>query len=56
MDQPLLYGRIDLVRGNEGEPLVLEAELCEPSLSLPFAETGARRFAEAMAARLSHLC
>ncbi|WP_200262030.1 hypothetical protein [Streptomyces sp. HSG2] len=54
LDQPLLYGRIDLVRGSEGEPLVLEAELCEPSLSLPFAKTGATRFAEAMAARLSH--
>ncbi|WP_052850157.1 ATP-grasp domain-containing protein [Streptomyces avicenniae] len=53
LDQPLLYGRIDLVRGSGGEPLVLEAELCEPSLSLPFAEAGATRFAEAMAARLA---
>jgi len=31
----LTYGRVDLVRGNDGELLVLEIELVEPSLFLP---------------------
>ncbi|WP_131738728.1 ATP-grasp domain-containing protein [Actinomadura roseirufa] len=52
LDRPLLYGRVDLIRGEDGAPMVLEAELCEPSLSLPFAEEGALRFAEALAKRL----
>ncbi|TFB92289.1 MULTISPECIES: RimK family alpha-L-glutamate ligase [unclassified Cryobacterium] len=52
LEAPLLYGRIDLIRDNQGAPLVLELELCEPSLSLPFAEEGAIRFARAIAERL----
>jgi glutathione synthase/RimK-type ligase-like ATP-grasp enzyme len=31
----LLYGRVDLVWGDDGEPLVLEVELAEPSLFFP---------------------
>lgn len=31
---PLLYGRVDLMRGADGEPLVSELELLEPSLFL----------------------
>ncbi|RCV57963.1 ATP-grasp domain-containing protein [Marinitenerispora sediminis] len=52
LDRPLLYGRVDLVRADDGTPVVLEMELCEPSLSLPFAEGGALRFARALAGRL----
>ncbi|MCB5906138.1 ATP-grasp domain-containing protein [Streptomyces pinistramenti] len=50
--EPLLYGRVDLVRGADGNPLVLELELGEPSLSIPFAESSAARFARAISVRL----
>jgi len=30
-----LYARVDLVRGDDGKPCVLEVELVEPSLFLP---------------------
>lgn len=53
LDRPLLYARIDLVRGDDGRPLVLEAELCEPSLNLSFAGGSAGRFARAIADRLT---
>ncbi|WP_285500991.1 hypothetical protein [Actinokineospora sp. NBRC 105648] len=52
LDAPLLYGRVDLVRDDDGAPVVLEVELCEPSLSLPFTDLGATRFAHALARRL----
>ncbi len=50
----LLYARVDLVRGEGGEPLLLELELSEPSLG--FRQTGpdARlRFASAVRAHLN---
>ncbi|MFE0650034.1 RimK family alpha-L-glutamate ligase [Streptomyces sp. NPDC059534] len=50
---PLLYGRVDLVRGADGAPVVLELELCEPSLSMPFSASSAARFVRAIAARLA---
>lgn len=53
LEQPLLYARVDLMRGDDGKPLVLEMELCEPSLNLPFAEGSAIRFAKAVAGRLA---
>lgn len=53
LDRPLVYARVDLVRGYNGEPLVLELEVCEPSLNLPFCEEGAVRFAAAIARRVS---
>ncbi|UQX01218.1 hypothetical protein [Streptomyces sp. RerS4] len=52
---PLLYGRVDLIRGADGKPLVLELELCEPSLSMPFSEASATRFALAVSARLEEI-
>jgi O-ureido-D-serine cyclo-ligase len=52
LDRPLLHARVDLIRGNDGKPVVLAPELCEPSLSLPFTDVGAMRFAEALADRL----
>ncbi|MCK7621698.1 hypothetical protein MUU72_00895 [Streptomyces sp. RS10V-4] len=50
--EPLLYGRVDLVRDADGKPVVLELELGEPSLSMPFSEGSAARFARAIAERL----
>ncbi|MFJ8649571.1 RimK family alpha-L-glutamate ligase [Streptomyces sp. NPDC093546] len=55
LGQPLLYGRVDLIRDGDGRPVLLELEVCEPSLSMPFAEGSAARFAQAIAARLDHL-
>ncbi|MFE5805773.1 RimK family alpha-L-glutamate ligase [Streptomyces sp. NPDC056491] len=52
LDRPLVCGRVDLVRAADGTPMVLEMELCEPSLNLTFSEDGALRFAQALAERL----
>ncbi|MBB3193458.1 ATP-grasp domain-containing protein [Roseateles terrae] len=52
LEQPLLYARVDLIRDGSGQPRVLELELCEPSLNLPFAEGSALRFAQAIARRM----
>ena len=54
--EELLYARVDLVRGPGGQWLVMELELIEPYLYLPFAEDGADaaadRFTKALEARL----
>jgi hypothetical protein len=47
-----LYARVDLVPGPEGEPLLIELELTEPSLFLTTDEDAAARVAAAVAARL----
>ena len=44
----LLYARVDVVRGLDGAPLVLELELAEPSLYLAFGPGSAERFAGAI--------
>lgn len=46
-----LYARVDLIRDQQGEPVVLEVELIEPSLFFPFAAGSAERFAEAVVRR-----
>lgn len=46
--EPVLYARVDLVRGARDEPLVLEVELAEPSLFLSLADGATDRFAEAI--------
>jgi hypothetical protein len=51
-DPGLLYGRVDLVPGPDGQPLVLEVELAEPSFFLATAPGSADRFAAAVATRL----
>ena len=43
-----LYGRVDLVRLDDGRPVVIEVELCEPSLYLAHCEDAAARFARAI--------
>ncbi|MCI2418527.1 hypothetical protein MOQ72_13895 [Saccharopolyspora sp. K220] len=49
----LLYARVDLVRGPDGRPLLLELELAEPSLGFRQTDGGARlRFASAVRAAL----
>lgn len=47
-----LYARVDLIRDATGAPVVLELELIEPSLFFGCGEGSARRYAEAVAARL----
>jgi glutathione synthase/RimK-type ligase-like ATP-grasp enzyme len=49
--QPLAYARVDLIRGSDGAPRVLELELTEPSLFFPFGEGSAERFAEVLKKR-----
>jgi hypothetical protein len=46
---PLLYARVDLIAGDDGEPLLVELELTEPSLFLGTADGAAERFAAAIA-------
>ena len=50
---PSLYARVDVIPDDRGQPVVLELELVEPSLFLPFAGGSADRVAAAIAARLS---
>jgi glutathione synthase/RimK-type ligase-like ATP-grasp enzyme len=51
-DSPLLYARIDLLPSPDG-PLLLEAELIEPSLFLDHAPGAAGRLASAIAERMA---
>ena len=51
-DPTPLYARVDLVPGNDGEPIVLELEVTEPALFLGFKEGAAAKFADAIIARL----
>ena len=44
----LLYARVDLVPGADGEPLLLELELAEPSLFFAAGHGAAQRWAEAV--------
>jgi glutathione synthase/RimK-type ligase-like ATP-grasp enzyme len=45
----LLYARVDLIPGLNGEPMVLEVELTEPSLFLGFSNGGVERLADCIA-------
>lgn len=53
--QPLLYARIDLLPGPDG-PLLLEAELIEPSLFLAHSAGAVERLAAAIADRIGAGC
>ena len=46
-----LYARVDLIRDENGAPVVLELELIEPSLFFPFAAGSAGRYAAAVMKR-----
>lgn len=52
IDEDLLYARIDMTRGPDGEWLLMEAELIEPDFYLGAAPEGGARFAAAVKARL----
>ena len=45
------YARVDLIRDNHGAPVVLELELCEPSLYLAYSAASAPRFARLLIER-----
>lgn len=49
----LLYGRVDVAPGVDGQPVVMELELVEPSLFLLQAPAALGRLADALAARLA---
>jgi glutathione synthase/RimK-type ligase-like ATP-grasp enzyme len=49
----LLYARIDLIRGEGGEPRLLELELTEPSLFFPYGPGSALRLARGTLARIA---
>ena len=49
--EPLLYARVDVVRGLSGEPLLIELEVTEPQLFLRFSDAGAAALAAAIVAR-----
>lgn len=48
-----LYARIDLIRGADGAPVVLEVELSEPSLFFEHSDGAADRLADEIAAMLA---
>jgi glutathione synthase/RimK-type ligase-like ATP-grasp enzyme len=52
VDEPLLYARVDLVRGLDGSPQLIELELIEPDLYLGYDEGAGTRLAEAVSALL----
>jgi len=49
---PLLYARVDLIRGAGGEPCLLELELTEPSLYFAHGPGSAERLVRSTLARL----
>jgi glutathione synthase/RimK-type ligase-like ATP-grasp enzyme len=51
--QTPLYARVDLLAGEDGQPVLLELELTEPSLFFDHAPGSAGRFVEALCTRLS---
>jgi hypothetical protein len=46
----LLYARVDLVRGADGSPVLMELELIEPNLFLGWSDGGPQRLADAVIA------
>ena len=48
IDEPLLYARIDLVRGLDGAPVLMELELVEPDLYLQYDPAGGAAFTAAV--------
>ncbi|WP_027347019.1 ATP-grasp domain-containing protein [Hamadaea tsunoensis] len=49
----LLYARVDLIPGVDGDPVLVELELTEPSVFLGYAHQAADRFAAAITGRLN---
>lgn len=51
--EQLLYGRVDLIPGPDGRPLLVELELTEPSLFLEYDAGAVDRFAAAIASKIA---
>jgi hypothetical protein len=51
---PIGYGRVDLIDGEDGTPLVLELELVEPALFLDYVPDAALRFAVHLQSQMSN--
>lgn len=51
VDEPLLYCRVDMLRGPDGNPLLIEMEAVEPSLFFRHGRSAAVRLAEAIVRR-----
>ncbi|WP_149202111.1 ATP-grasp domain-containing protein [Actinotalea subterranea] len=49
--EPFLYARVDVVSGDEEEPVLMELELVEPSLFTSLGDGALDRFADAIVAR-----
>ena len=49
--EQFLYARVDLVSGDDDEPVLIELEMVEPSLFMALSDHGLDRFADAIAAR-----
>jgi hypothetical protein len=47
VEEPLLYARIDLVRGEDGSPQLIELEAIEPDLYLDYDPKHGEAFAQA---------
>ena len=50
-----LYARIDMIRDDRGDPVILELEMTEPSVFLLHAPGSADRFARAVLSRLINI-
>jgi hypothetical protein len=50
IEEPLLHARIELVRGLDDAPVLMELELVVPHLYLEFDPAGGAAFVEAVAA------
>jgi glutathione synthase/RimK-type ligase-like ATP-grasp enzyme len=53
VEEPLLYARVDLVRGLDGTPQLIELELIEPDLYLGYAADAGAAFARAVRERIA---
>lgn len=51
LDQPLLYARVDMVPDADGQPMLAELELIEPSLFFRFSDEALSRMVDALADR-----
>lgn len=49
--EPFLYARVDLVSGDDDQPVLIELEMVEPSLFMSLSDHGLDRFADAIVAR-----
>ena len=50
---PLLYARVDVAPGPDGDPVLMELELIEPSLFFPQQPRALSRYVQGLRRRLS---